>query len=350
MKNKTTLRPSPTALLNPRCDVTFKTMFTQDTKESNAALKDFISTILGREIKEIKLNPNEPPVDMLGEMQMSFDVNVFFDDGERACIEMQSRRQNYDYATRAEIQVARLLNVNTKKGSYWNTDAVYQISVLDFEFDKSDKSVLGWYTMRKENGKQLSKKLNVIFFDLIKIHKLLGTPIEKLSKIEKWGLFLSYADDERYVNYIESLSESEEGLMNAKTSLKYMSQDDINWHRQNSIDIARRDYNSNMKYAIETGLKKGIHKGLKKGYRQGIVQGRQKGLEEGIKEGIKEGKKEGLEEGITQGIEQGSMKMQLDNAKRLLLMNVLSVEQVAEGTGLSIEKVQEVQKSLEKTI
>ncbi len=38
MQKKTTLRPSPTALLNPRCDASFKAMFTQETEESNAAL------------------------------------------------------------------------------------------------------------------------------------------------------------------------------------------------------------------------------------------------------------------------------------------------------------------------
>jgi len=255
-----TLRPSPTALLNPRNDATFKALFTQETPESKIALKDFLEAMLGKEITDLTLNPNEPAVDMLQELQMSFDVSVTFNDGERACIEMQSRRENYDYAARAEIHAARLLNVNTQKGSNWHSESVYQISVLDFEFDKSDdKAAFKWYSMRSEDGKQLAKKLNVIFLDLVKIHKLLGSPIEKLSKIEKWGLFLSYADDERYVSYIKELSKNEEGLMNAQVSLGRMSQDEINWHRQNSIDTARRDYNSNMEYAIKTGLERGAH-------------------------------------------------------------------------------------------
>ena len=104
---KITYRPSPTALLNPRCDPSFKAMFTQETEESNAALQDFISVLIGREVRKIALVPNEPPVDSLNEMQMTFDVSVTFDDGERADIEMQSRSQNYDYAARAEIQAAR---------------------------------------------------------------------------------------------------------------------------------------------------------------------------------------------------------------------------------------------------
>ncbi|MBR1614780.1 MAG: hypothetical protein IJ673_04790 [Treponema sp.] len=53
-------------------------------------------------------------------------------------------------------------------------------------------------------------RLNVVFFDLVKVHALLGKPVEELSKLEKWGLFLSYADDERYSQYIDGLIKSEE--------------------------------------------------------------------------------------------------------------------------------------------
>ena len=73
-KNKT-YRPSPTALLNPRCDASFTTMFTQETKESHAALLDFIATILDKEVKDLYLIPNEPALDMSREKQMSFDVS-----------------------------------------------------------------------------------------------------------------------------------------------------------------------------------------------------------------------------------------------------------------------------------
>ena len=62
-QQKQTLRPSPTALLNPRYDFSFKAMFTQETRESPAALQDFISTLLGRNVTEITLLPNEPPVE-----------------------------------------------------------------------------------------------------------------------------------------------------------------------------------------------------------------------------------------------------------------------------------------------
>ena len=115
-----TLRPSPTAILNPRCDPIFKAIFTQGTEKSNFALKDLISSLLGRRISEMELLPNEEPVEILDEKQMSFDVNVTFDDGEKAELEMQGRNQDYDYASRAEIHAAKLLSSSNKRGSSYD--------------------------------------------------------------------------------------------------------------------------------------------------------------------------------------------------------------------------------------
>jgi len=67
---KQTLRPSPTALLNPRLDINFKSIFTQETQESDEALLSFLSSILNRKIKNLKLTGNEPPVDIPSQLQM----------------------------------------------------------------------------------------------------------------------------------------------------------------------------------------------------------------------------------------------------------------------------------------
>ena len=306
MQKKTTLRPSPTALLNPRCDASFKAMFTQETEESNAALQDFISTLLGKQVMEFRLIQNEPSVDMITEMQMSFDVSVVFDDGERADLEMQSRREDYDYSVRAETQVARLLNVSVRKGSNWSVPKAYQISVLDFHFDKDDKSALEWYTMRKDGGGRLGDRLNVIFFDLVKIRRLFGTPPDQLTKLEKWGLFLSYADDATKKEYVDSLIRSEEGIMRARNALLEVSQDDINWATQNTIFKTIRDNNSRLEAAERRGEARGEKRGEKRGLKRGLAE--------------------------------GAHNQAIETARRLIQMN-LTFEQIADATGLSVDEV-----------
>lgn len=250
---KQTYRPSPTALLNPRLDWNFKAMFTQETEGSQIALKSFLSSVLGRTIKKAVVTANEPAVDAPSQMQMSFDVSVKFDDGEKASIEMQGQARKYDYAVRSEIHAARLLNNNAKKSCKWRANKVYQISVLNFHYKKGDKSEMSWYTMRDGKGNGLADRLNVIFIDLLTIKKLVGTPVEKLTPLQKWGLYLSYVDDESKVEYVDKIADSEGGIMEAKAVIEKMSEEESNWFREFSRDTAMRDYNSDMEAATEEG-------------------------------------------------------------------------------------------------
>ena len=212
---------------------------------------------------------------------------------------MQAWQQDFDHGTRAEIQAARLLNTNARKGENWNAPKVYQITVLDFHFDKDDKSPIEWYTMKKDDGGRLSDRLNVIFFDLLKIKKLVGTPPENLSKLEKWGLFLSYADDEAKKAYIDSIIKTEGGIMNANNALNKVSQDDINWARENTIFKSIRDYNT------------------------GLYNARQKGLEE------------------------GERKNAIENARNLIAKSDLSLELISECCNLPLEEVRAIKEEVE---
>ena len=58
VQEKATLRPSPTAILNPRLDPIFKAIFTQGTEESDLALKGLITAAIGKEVSSLELQPN----------------------------------------------------------------------------------------------------------------------------------------------------------------------------------------------------------------------------------------------------------------------------------------------------
>ena len=53
--------------------------------------------------------------------------------------------------------------------------------------------------------------------------------------------------------------------MSAKSSLLTVSQDEINWARQNSIFIAQQDHNAKMYNAEKRGLERGMQQGLQEG-------------------------------------------------------------------------------------
>ena len=293
-----TARPNPMALLSPLYDSTFKGIFTQETDDSNLALQSFISAVLGRTVKNVILKPNEPAKDNTEQKGMSYDISVEFDNGELSDIEMQAWKESYDYGMRAEIQTARLLNNNAKKGRDWFSPMVYQISSLNFHYRKDDNKEMAWYTMKDEAGDRLTDRQNIIFIDLMTIRKKLGTPIKELTPVEKWGLFFSYVDDDKYADYISELVRSEKGIMAAENVVKHMSEADDNWFVQNSRFIAERDKNTQ------------IHNAEKRGR------------------------------------EEGALQKAIEAAINLLKMEILSPEQIAQAQGIPLEKVLELQKNI----
>ena len=162
--------------------------------------------------------------------------------------------------------------------------------------------------MKDETGDRLTDRQNIIFIDLMTIREKLGIPIKELTPVEKWGLFFSYVDDDKYADYISELVRSEKGIMAAENVVKYMSEADDNWFVQNSRFIAERDKNTQ------------IHNAEKRG------------------------REEGLKQGIQQGIQQGEQQKAIEAAINLLKMEVLTPEQIAQAQGLPLEKVLELQK------
>ena len=70
------------------------------------------------------------------------------------------------------------------------------------------------------------------------------------------------------------------------------------------------------------------------------------GKREGLQEGIEQGIEQGVQKGIEQGREEGEHHKALETARNLLNMG-LSIEQIAQATGLDIEEVTEIQPQLD---
>ena len=148
------------ALLNPRKDPIFKALFTSPTKEAHDALHSFLEAATERSIKSFSLSANDAPAQYDGQRGISYDILCLFDDNHSADIEMQAFDQQYDYGKRAEYQVARLETTYLEKGSGWEeAPTVYQITVLDFPYDKDSNDIVSRYAMRTKDGRRLSDTL-----------------------------------------------------------------------------------------------------------------------------------------------------------------------------------------------
>ena len=164
--------------------------------------------------------------------------------------------------------------------------------------------------MADDSCAKLSERLNIIFIDLVSIrHAAKNKSADKLTPIEKWGLFFSYVDHDDKQDFINSIIQSEHGIMAAQNIVKHMSKEDDNWFYQFSVWKAECDYNTRMSNAT------------------------------------KRGREEGLKEGLQQGIQQGAQQNAEKTARRML-QGKLTPDETALYTGLSLEKVLELQKEI----
>ncbi|MBR1404034.1 MAG: Rpn family recombination-promoting nuclease/putative transposase, partial [Treponema sp.] len=204
----------PTRILNPRLDPNFKAIFTQDTEDSRKALRSFLSAAIGREVSSATVVNSEIPKVYDAQRGINYDINCTFADGEKAQVEIQSRDEGFAYGKRAEYYAARLLSSVIDVGDDWDKiPQVYQISVLDFNFDKTNDEPVHHYIMcDKKDGAKLTERLNVIFMELPKIPKTERIEdVKTLPPVIKWCKFLEEADNPTKQDFIASLAKSEEG-------------------------------------------------------------------------------------------------------------------------------------------
>ena len=145
-------------------------------------------------------------------------------------------------------------------------------------------------------------------------------------------------DLEQYVQFLELVEEAR--AAGHENPLKWAIQEAV---RRNILrdylerkggevlSILMTEYN----YATDMAVLK------EEAYEDGLFVGLATGREEGREEGISIGLERGREEGISVGIERGAYQTKLETARSFLSMG-LSPEQVAQGTGLSLEVIQKL--------
>ena len=261
----------PTRILNPRLDPNFKAIFTQDTEDSRKALRSFLSAAIGREVSSATVVNTEIPKVYDAQRGIDYDINCTFADGEKAQVEMQSWDEGYAYGKRAEYYAARLLSSVIDVGDDWDKiPQVYQISVLNFRFDKTNDEPIHHYIMcdRKDCAK-LTERLNVIFMELPKIPKTERIEdVKTLPPVIKWCKFLEEADNPTKQDFIASLAKSEEGIMSAENTLTKINMDEWRWIIQGQIEGKKRDYTSGLLAAERRGVAKGIEQGVQQAARE----------------------------------------------------------------------------------
>ena len=221
-------------------DVVFKTMLSSDTEDSREALRCLLSACTRREISSVQvINGDLLPAHLAGKSSR-LDVNVTFNDGEAANLEMQVDLSNDDLKARSSSYTAMLLAGQSKRGhGYGAIKRVYQIFFLNCVlFPQSDKLPRRYSYREETEHDQLNDLTEIIFYEMPKLERklkgiLAGTAdMNGLSEEEKWCMFMKYRHEQRAAKFIEKLYWKEEGIMRAEKAVAGISKDYIKYIRQ----------------------------------------------------------------------------------------------------------------------
>lgn len=316
-----TLRPYPTALLNPLADPIFKILFTTNSPQSKEALRCFLSDIFDKEVTDVTLQPNELAGECLTDKQTEFDINCKLD-GKCVNIELQGQNHNSEYGKRVEYHVAHLLNHYTPKGSQWyEIPQVFQISVVNFIFNKKNEECVNRYSLKNQSGDEIAQILNVIFIELPKIAKL-PDDVEKLTKPQLWGKFFLNASKENKQDFVKQLCKKNRGIKMATETLSLASEEHLNWYHESRYWMHVSD---------ELTMK-----------RAAALEGHAEGKKIGLEEGRAEGRVEGLAEGRAEGLAEGKIEEAKEIAKKMKTTGNFSKEQILALTGISEDEFEKL--------
>ncbi len=291
-------------------DLYFKKLLGDDKRKKLTL--SFLNGILNKNDKDyftdiVFLDKDNEPSIIDGKLS-KLDIRANLNDGTQVDIEVQvcpfklmAERSLYYWS----IMYAEQLE---KGAEYKKLKRAIAINLLNFDYLKDEQDWHNIYNLlNKKSHNQLTDHIEIHFLELPKFK------LKDMRKIKASEAWLAYFSG-RYTK-----KEMEEITMNTPAVKEAIEFEDI--FLQDKIE--RRAYEQREK-AIRD-------------YYSYINAYKEEGLEEGIKQGIQQGKIEGKIEGIEE--------TKIANAINLLKLGI-DISIIAKGTGLDIEKVNELQKSL----
>ena len=310
--------------INPFTDWGFKRLFGQEF--SKDLLISFLNDLLVGElqVKNVVFKDKEELPSTKDQRGIIYDVYCETDKGERFILERPNRWQP-NFLDRSICYACRSVLEQVDKGKKERENAyrflpIYTVCFMNYMPDHEELSKFRTDIVLadKESGEIASNKLRFIYLVLPLFKKNVD---ECVTDFDKWIYVLKHMEALSRMPFTaqkEIFKQLEEYADSHRLTRK-------EWEAyENSLWIARD--NMACMAAAENAAKE-----------KGMAEGRA----EGRAEGMAEGRAEGMAEGMAKGMAEGKTKAIIETAKRLLNMG-LDMEQVAQGTGLSIEEVRKL--------
>ena len=258
--------PADADILLPSDDRIFKVLLTHPNAKQ--VLIDVISTVIERTVVDAQIRNNEVPAMDTEEKNECFDVNCTIDTGDQVDVEMHCYRQDEigsEHTSFINKYVYFLTDLHSSQKSksvkYRNFVKTYQITFCMYNVLPSLPDYVHRFTLRNNDGIQLTDQINMVIIELDKINEMLKKPVEKLTSFEKWSLFFRYAQEPMHRSLINDIIKGKEEINMAAALLQEISQDEHERARLRSRRMYEMDQYSNLHTTLERGIIQGRAEG-----------------------------------------------------------------------------------------
>ena len=266
------LIPKDAPILPPYDDRVFKKIMT--AQESEPVLLYLAPEIVKRPVVTVLVRNSELPIDDIDEKAERFDINCKIDDDSQADIEMQgSRMEEEKGGNHSNLRARSIYNMcdlhssQTSKGkSYCELSRTFQVMFCNYTVFPDRADFINTFSMRHDadNG-LLHNSVQAMFVELSKLHEVLRKPVEQMTKMERFAVFLKYADNPDFREIVNKIIESREELSVAGEVLMSISKDERERAIFRSRRIALADLESNLVTAKRVGRAEGRAEGRVEG-------------------------------------------------------------------------------------
>jgi predicted transposase/invertase (TIGR01784 family) len=124
-----------------------------------------------------------------------------------------------------------------------------------------------------KDGELLSDAINVVYVELCKLDRIEKKPVEEMTDLEKWAVFLKYASIPKYREKLNKVIETKEALQMAGELLMSVNQDEHERARLRSRRMFLTDLASDMATSRDIGIAQGRAEGREEIARNALMNG-----------------------------------------------------------------------------
>ncbi|MDD3049027.1 MAG: Rpn family recombination-promoting nuclease/putative transposase [Bacilli bacterium] len=255
-----------------KSDFVFKEVFASNDELSRGALRGLLSAYIHKEVNHMEVIQNEIRTSYLLQKETRMDINVIFNDGEIADIEMQLVNHKEELIPRMIYYMTQLFMSQEMDGkSYDNLHNAYTILIVNFTLFEDEEEYHN-FMLRDDDNHTLSELLHIIVIELPKVKE---QKVEEMDAMQSWNYFLKNYEIEGKEAIIELIKKKQEGIAMPDEKITQISPEQVARIKKIYDDRWALEEKWRFEKAVEEEAAKSLQQGLEQGKLEGKLEGKQ---------------------------------------------------------------------------